>query len=113
MTSAFDTLLDGRLRCEYDQAKRIKGKWYMRGQTCYDAFYEEYREEILVRLDKEREALRQMRKLRSKPPKPEAEPPKPKEAAFAMGSTIADHWAYMREMVAHYSARVISFVSWT
>ncbi|KAH8756700.1 hypothetical protein F5883DRAFT_525992 [Diaporthe sp. PMI_573] len=38
----FDTLLNGRLRCEYDKEHRIKGKWPF--QTCHDAFREEYRE---------------------------------------------------------------------
>lgn len=40
-TKIFDTLQNGRLRCEYDKEHRIKGKWPF--QTCRDAFREEYR----------------------------------------------------------------------
>lgn len=45
----FATLQNGKLRCEYDEAKRIKGKW--QATTCKVAFAEEYREEMLARFD--------------------------------------------------------------
>ncbi|KAL1854763.1 hypothetical protein Daus18300_011359 [Diaporthe australafricana] len=109
VTTAFDTLLDGRRRCEYDDAKRIKGLWRKKGQTCYDAFREEYRQEVRDRIQKEKEVMRPV----IKPAEPARQPPnKSKEAAMAMGSAIVDSWAYIRARVALYSATVISFVSW-
>lgn len=44
LQDAFETLMDGRQRCQYDKANDIKGgKWPI--QTCYDAFREEFRKE--------------------------------------------------------------------
>lgn len=51
----FDTLMDGRRRCEYDKDHHIRGKWAV--QTCHDAFRKEYRELA-------RQEARRKRKLR-------------------------------------------------
>lgn len=42
MQEAFDTLSDGRRRCEYDKENGIRGLWLV--QTCRDAFREEYKQ---------------------------------------------------------------------
>lgn len=69
----FDTLMDGRRRCEYDKEHRIRGKWAV--QTCHDAFRKEYRE--LAREEGKRQRkLREERKADGDqgPSAPEDEP---------------------------------------
>lgn len=44
MHEVFETLTEGRRRCEYDKANDIKGKWPF--QTCHDAFRKDYHHKV-------------------------------------------------------------------
>lgn len=73
MNEAFNTLTNGRLRCEYDKAHNIKGKWAT--QTCRDAFREEYRQmyrEELKRTYEKQYGQKQRAAKKKSIPKPSA-----------------------------------------
>lgn len=65
LDEALTTLLDGRRRCEYDKAHRIKGKWPY--QTCRDAFREEYREIRQGKFDRWKKILEEKDKATGTP----------------------------------------------
>lgn len=70
---AFETLLDGRLRCEYDKQHGIKGKWPV--QACRIAFREEYRELQRNRYEKWKEILDDRRTSGTRKSDPKASDP--------------------------------------
>ncbi|KAG8163685.1 hypothetical protein KVR01_006982 [Diaporthe batatas] len=129
----FETLLKGRLRCEYDRENRIKGRW--QATRCREAFKEEYRELLQEELEMKQTPLTSESRMKAEPgarpkapavtvelgPQPENHLPSvdsiPGVKALKSGAAevwnygIVYNWVYFKALVADCSEKIYSFLA--